>query len=579
MSNLLNKYRYGVMTGSVLLATTLTSAAIAQTLPDSATTTADPARASERLREDTIMRRVSPMIEVEEVSLRRAPPGAENVSLELDTLQMSGVTVYTAADLEPLYASQLGTTISLADLYAIANRIAMKYRNDGYVLAQVIVPPQTIENGTARLQVLEGTIGNVTVGGNINGDARATVQSYAAQITDYRNPAVNIRSLERQLLLINDLPGVRARSVLSPSPSEVGAADLAVIVERDPYDAIIGIDNYGSRFLGRYQASAAVALNNPFFNQNERVTGQFVAALSDDQAYELAYIGVGYEQPVWKYGTLVQLFASHTDTKPGFTLDQFDVEGRSQYYSVGLEHPFIRTRNQNLSGRILFDWRDVETRNNINDDRDDNIRALRAGGRYDVVDTLIGVGLNTFDIEVARGLSILGASDDNDPRLSRPAGEPEFTKVNVEIQRLQSIVNNVNLLIAGRGQWSDDALLSAEEFGVGGPSFGRGFDSSEITGDDGVAGKVELQWNEPVEISFIDDYQLFGFYDAGRVWNDDASTLKLEEETLTSTGLGVRSTVMESVFADFMVALPLNRDVGTEDNQDPRFFFSVKKQF
>ena len=41
---------------------------------------------------------------------------------------------------------------------------------------------------------------------------------------------------EHALLLINDLPGVTARGVLSPSRSVVGASDLTIVVERNPFD-------------------------------------------------------------------------------------------------------------------------------------------------------------------------------------------------------------------------------------------------------------------------------------------------------------------------------------------------------
>ncbi|MEZ5918474.1 MAG: hypothetical protein R3D66_00615 [Alphaproteobacteria bacterium] len=46
------------------------------------------------------------------------------------------------------------------------------------------------------------------------------------------------------------------------------------------------------------------------------------------------------------------------------------------------EHPFIRTRSRNLYGHVAFDWRDVESKNNLLEaTRHDRIRALRAGGR------------------------------------------------------------------------------------------------------------------------------------------------------------------------------------------------------
>ncbi|MEZ5918475.1 MAG: ShlB/FhaC/HecB family hemolysin secretion/activation protein [Alphaproteobacteria bacterium] len=78
--------------------------------------------------------------------------------------------------------------------------------------------------------------------------------------------------------------------------------------------------------------------------------------------------------------------------------------------------------------------------------------------------------------------------------------------------------------MAVRGQWASDALLASGGSGAGGVNYGRACDPSEIVGDEGVAGKVEVQWNEPRKFDMFEDYQLYGFYDIGKVWNQDATT-------------------------------------------------------
>src|SRR5690606_28306281 len=106
----------------------------------------------------------------------------------------------------------------------------------------------------------------------------------------------------------------------------------------------------------------------------------------------------------------------------------------------------IRTRNENLKGRLAFDWRDVTTSNNIEPDRrEDQIRALRAQMQYDFLDTLLGVAVNRVDLELSQGLDILGASDEGDANLSRPDGDPQFSKAELELQRLQRLTGAVNV--------------------------------------------------------------------------------------------------------------------------------------
>jgi hemolysin activation/secretion protein len=552
------------------------SPALAQQVPETQSTVADPGRISEQMREEAVSPEVMPEIEVKELRLKEAPPGAEKVKFVLEKLYIEGVTAYEKEELGDVYSAELGKKISLADLYDIAARLTNKYRNEGYILTQIVVPPQTIESGKARLKVVEGFVDKVTIQGD-GGKANSLIRQYAGNVRT-GGRALNARELERTMLLINDLPGVKARGVLAPSATKVGAADLNIFIERDPIDAMLAIDNYGSRYLGPLQLTAAGSVNN-YFDRNERITAQAAIAPDPDIGDEMTYFSMSYEQPLWNQGTMFQAFASFTATEPGYDLDQFNVKGNSQFFSLRMDHPFVKTRNLKFNARAIFDWRDAESRNDLEPTREDRIRALRFGGTLEILDTLLGVGLNSLDLEISRGLEFFGAETNNRATLSRPLADINFLKMGVEIQRLQRLANNINLLIGTRGQWSKDALLSSEEFGVGGINYGRAFDPSEIIGDEGIAGKLELQWNKPVEWSLVQDYQLFGFFDAGRIWNDDATSNNTERDTITSAGFGLRTEFMEETEADLTVAFPLNRDVQTQQDKDPRVYFGLSRKF
>ncbi len=570
----------GAINRTLLVALSTTAAflshtALAQEVPGSA----DAGQVERNLRQRITVPNVAPDIQVKDMTTGRAPAGAESVRFTLNDLKLEGVTAYNDAELKTVYGGVLGQTISLADLYKIAADLTAKYRNDGYILTQIIVPPQTIESGTARLQVIEGAIDRVIVQGDEAKEAKALglMRQYAGRLTNQNGP-LNAKDLERTLLLINDLPGVSARSVIAPSATKPGTADLTILIERDPFDAFVGLDNYGSRYLGRWEASAGGSINSGVFNNNEKISGQVVYAphggLLD---HELGYISGSYWTPLGSYGTNLELTYSYTDTEPGLELRDFDVQGRSHYASVVVKHPFIRSRDLNLTGRVLIDGRNVKSENNIPDDREDNIRALRAGGRLEFADGMFSGGVNTIDIEFAKGLNILGASNSGDAELTRPDGDPQFFKVEAEVQRLQRLTQQFNILLGVKGQMSNAALLASEEFGVGGSGYGRGFDPSEITGEDGIAGKVELQWNPNWNTPWMSGSQVFGFWDAGKVWNDDV--IPDDVQTLASSGVGFRADFLYDVQTEFYVAIPLTRDVQAEHDDDARLFLSVTKRF
>ena len=565
---------FGLALATAMLAG-VSSTALAQLSADqqnAAQSTASPSRIQDQLLDRDVLKPSGPPVKVRDLVLQDMPANAENIKFTLNQIIFDGVGVYNESDVRPLYADKLGTKVSLAEVYGIASAMTNKYRNDGYILTQVIIPPQTIEGGSVTLQAVEGFVDQIRVTGNDQESALATIRDYANRVRG--DGPLNVENLEKFLLIINDLPGVSARSVLSPSRSQTGGSDLQIIVERDPYEAFLGVDNYGSRYLGPIQFTAAGSLNSHFGN-NERITAQFVTAPHNAELY---FGSVSYEQPVGTYGTTITGLYSHSNTEPGFDLDQFDVNGKSDFASVTVEHPFIRSRARSLYGHVLFDWRDVQSRNNLEPTREDRIRAVRVGGRFEFLDSLFRAGINNIGVEVAQGLDIFGASSENDIRLSRPAGDPEFTKATVSAQRLQRITSSVNMLFSGRAQLSNGAQLSSEEFGVGGINSGRGFDPSEIVGDDGFSTTVELQWNQPYSVSYLEDYQLFGFYDFGKVWNDDA-TISDDDESLASAGFGIRADLLNNFKGGLAVAFPLTRDVQTQRDEDPKVYFNLNRSF
>ena len=75
------------------------------------------------------------------------------------------------------------------------------------------------------------------------------------------------------------------------------------------------------------------------------------------------------------------------------------------------------SRDTNIFARLLLDWRNVESQNNVELTRKDRIRAVRAGAQAEFLDRLLGVAVNTIDIQVSKGLDILGASEEGDANI------------------------------------------------------------------------------------------------------------------------------------------------------------------
>ena len=115
-------------------------------------------------------------------------------------------------------------------------------------------------------------------------------------------------------------------------------------------------------------------------------------------------------------------------------------------------------------------------------------------GVYDFRDDLRG--LSTIRLGLRQGLSILGASEEGDQELSRQGGDPQFTSVNIFGSRYQPLIHRFGLYLSAAGQYAFNKLLNDELFRVGGDTYGRGYDPSDLSGDSGFGFGAELQYTK-----------------------------------------------------------------------------------
>lgn len=537
--------------------------------------TADSSRVQKRITLDHLPKITgeSP-VKVPEHMITSAPKGADKQHLTLIEITIDGMSAYSEDQLLPMYQDLLGQKITLADVFGLAERLTIKYRNDGYILSQVIVPPQEIDNGKVRLQVIEGFIDQINIDGDASSRSKDVVYKMAQKIAKKR--PLNASDLERYLLLMNDIPGFTVTSVLSPSTTQPGAADIDLFVEQNPYEITSQIDNRGSRYLGPLQATVAGRLNS-FFGRGDSIDVQIATAPDGQPSRELNFMSLDYTETITKEGTKLNIGTSYTETEPGFRLSTFDIIGTSRNWHVELTHPLIRARSKNLFLSAKLDINNIKRTDNLPTRIEDRVRVLRLGGVYQFTDRFIGV--NTIDITASQGLNLFNPRKTGSANLTRARGVHDFTKVEAEVSRLQHITNKVSLLGALSGQKSANNLLSSEEFGIGGASYGRGYDGSEIVGEDGLAGKLELQITDPVIAPVISGYQVYGFFDLGRVWDRDNTVSQNKIRSIASTGMGVRFDLNDNFSGSAEVAVPLTRRVEVTDDKDPRGFFSLLAKF
>ena len=500
-----------------------------------------------------------------------APGQAQRIHFVLREVVVTGSTVYRPQDLSPLYSGLVGQRVSLADIYALANKITLKYRNEGYVLSQAVIPQQQIRDGRVRIQVVEGSINRIIIRDGGKAKSVYALLRYAKKIKESK--PLTQRVLERYLLLMNDLPGVTVSGTLTPS-NKLGTADLIIEAKYKKVDAYITMDNRGSRYLGPYELEVGAAAN-ALIDVGDRLA--FRSVVTPFQSRELQFYELRYVATLSQWGTQLELSGSYARTRPGFTLKSLDIKGQSWTWAVRLRQPIIRSRQMNLWVWGGFDWRDSETRLLGVSFSDDRLRVIRYGATFETLDQFRGA--NSFDISVSNGLDVFGARGD-----SRQFGRTNFTKVNFDYQRNQQIWGPVTGFFAFTGQYAGTQLLAPEEFGLGGRTFGRAFDPSEQTGDQGFGLTAELRYTvaglKMPGLNWTATLQPYAFGDWGRVYHIDSNNRKTFD-ALASAGVGIRFNVGAHLTGQVEGDVPIYNQVAAMGTagQDWRAFFVLSARY
>lgn len=502
------------------------------------------------------------------------PAEVEAIRFNLTGVVVQGSTVYKEREFTPLYQQYLNKEISLADVFRVRDAITAKYRNDGYILSRAIVPPQQITEGIVSLEIIEGFICQVRIEGQVRGRL-GLLEAYGEKIKQSR--PLQAKVLERYLLLTDDLPGVSVKSVLSPCIEQPGASDLILFIDHKTFDGTVSVDNRGSRSLGPYQFSAGVNVNSLLRLYERTGVRVVVANLVPSEIQELLYVQLTHDEQLGTEGTTLAILANYTKVEPGSTPTGLDVLGNGTTVSLSASHPFIRSRGENLSvtGRLTYRDSKIEF---ADENQQDRLRVIGIGATYDFADRFRGI--NLFGLEFSQGLDFFGATGS-----TRPEGRNDFQKVTGQILRLQQLAPSLSLLGILSGQYAFQPLLPSEDFLLGGAQFGRAYDPAELTGDYGVAFKLELQYGYRVDVKFLRDLQLYTFVDPGIVWRHKPTPDRPASETLVSGGLGVRFNLTEAISGYVEVDKPVNRDfkpnrgASPEGNRDPRVFFAIVGRF
>jgi hemolysin activation/secretion protein len=484
-------------------------------------------------------------------------------------VSIAGATAISLDRLAAVYQPYLGKKVSQADLAKITEAMSEIYRSAGFHLSRAIIPPQDIQRGTVVVRVVEGSITSVRLKGK--GAEQFGVEAMLGPVRTER-PS-RLATLERQLLLINNLPGVHIEdTALDELGSASGEFELTVSLKTWHVYSSFGIDNLGSSSVGPWQTYATAAMNSLFARGDSLALS---SSTTPADPRELAFARLSYDTPIGMDGLRIGASGIYSQVQPGDYRRALGDVTTTEAAELRASIVPLQSQRQGLTLTTTLSYNNVSESDSFGSIYKDFIRTAALSADYRLKDDFGGT--NYLTLSWRQGLDILGANPADDPFASRTGARPDFSALNAWFTRYQTLTDAWSVKIAGAGQMASGPLFLSQQFYLGGAAFGRGYGAAEISGDNGMAGSLELRFDQKLSIENLTGYQLYGFVDSGVAWNDGFRYT--DGLALTSVGAGVRFFFPKDIQADLGLAFPLDYRAQNNPSRDVRFLFSLSSTF
>lgn len=480
----------------------------------------------------------------------------EGISAHIKEIILEGNTVFSNKQIQKLLEPYKNRKLTGKDVLALCMQIECFYAKQGYILAWVYPPVQTIENQTLHLKVLEGTLDHISIQGNTS----YTTSYLYRYVEDLKGKPFNYTELIKALLLINENIDCAAEGTLKKS-KELGCVDLFISVQdQRPIHINAGYNNWGSNVTSYSQLTSEIDLGNIAMS-GDLLTLMTSVGIPPSVMY---YINPVYSIPLNSSGTRCNLsyMFTHSNIQELKTLE---LACWSEIGSISFVQPLKRSMRFDLDISTAFSVK--QYKNFVHDFTAsyDKLRVASIGCNFDYVDCIRGrtFGSMLFNAGIPY---IFNGSSPIDSDASREGAGGRYFILNLGLQRVQSLPYDLSLLITTSAQGTFNKLPLGEQFVIGGATTVRGYPSCIAVGDIGYCSSTELyipipgiknRICTPCKKVWKDVLQMVVFIDHGGVYTNDAVSSEISPAYLTSIGTGLRFYGPRNLNISFDAAFPL----------------------
>ncbi|MGX2966428.1 ShlB/FhaC/HecB family hemolysin secretion/activation protein [Ursidibacter sp. B-7004-1] len=470
-------------------------------------------------------------------------------------------------DLSHLLNNYVNKPTTLSELNLLVQRITEYYRQNNYLVARAILPPQDIENGTLLINIIKGRIDNISVQNSSR--LSTTILNKISQANLKNNAYLYKSNLEKVALLLNDIQGVKPNLVIKAGQAK-GSSDVVISVEDSKrFGGYLLLDNQGNKDTGQYRLSAGAQLNNLIGFGDDLKLDFLISDKANLKSARLDYSGL-----INGYGTKLGINASYLDYKLGGNFRDLDAEGNSSTLGAYLLHPTLRTPEFRLNTKIAFNHqvlKDDQNAVNVHQKRKSNLINISTNGSWRSTQN----GITYFSLGTVFG-KVNDHTNDSTQNQSKTAA---FTVFQYQLTHEQALPKSFALSLGISGQVADTNLDSSQKMLLGGLYAVRGYKSGVASVDNGHILQTELKHYLPLFKESILTTSLFYDYGKGEYYKNSqhlAPNVK-NDVSIQSAGIGLTLSAINNYAISATVAKTLGKKLAGNDKH--QVWLSVAKTF
>lgn len=451
------------------------------------------------------------------------------------------------AELDAIRARHIGRSIDLAGIGKLVQEVNDLYAEKGQITASAVLPPQKLEGGVLKVQLVEGRVGKI----GISGAVQTWPWYIRSQVPIGEGAVVDAPALNHSVSIFNRLNELQIRAQLAAGAS-FGLTDLDLAVTEPARNVIqFSYDNQGVLSTGRYQGTLFLRHHNLLGIDDRLVLYGSRAGGS--------ILGSGsYTLPVSPWGTRLGVsFTRSAFNIVNGAIRELRPEGISESGALTLSQPIFATDAILLQATGGF---------GLGRGRSKQLDIATVESSY--TRSLAGLSLNVTLPNLTHSSTGNWTQVDHEDKLS--GVKRNFTIWTGSTASVWRLTEDVYGSLTGGWQYTRETLLPGDQiFQIGGPTTVRGYPIGAAFGNSGFYGQAELHYLLPDPLKQL---EAFVFLDHGRTYLNASTIMRA-----TSVGAGLIWRPIEWASLEGGVGRPLERVTPIQRDVELYFRLTLRK--